>query len=269
MSENGRLKASELSDVGGMLLEARAAQAFRNWSAATAAATGRGITIIRPAGAYRSYAVQRDMRLNPGRWNLNPSSSINLAREGSSTHGFGTRVDIGYYTGAGWAWALANAHRFGFRREFGAADPNHFMHDGRTFGPTINPTSTIKPIPLEDEMSAAGEAAIIAQLQNLGATLANVERLLAVDVTGNVPGGIRGRLGAVADGISNLERIVAVDTVNGVPGGLRGRLAGIDAQGKNITNILAVDTVNGIGGGLRGSTQEALKGINAVAAAIK
>lgn len=95
---------------------------------AAAARAGVAITIAEPAGAYRSIEVQRDMSARPWAYNLNPSSTIKLSPPGYSSHGFGTRFDAG----TGNSWLLKNASRFGWSREFGASDPNHWMHDGRT-----------------------------------------------------------------------------------------------------------------------------------------
>jgi hypothetical protein len=76
---------------------------------------------------------------------------VSLAAPGNSTHGFGTRVDIGSFSGARAAWVLANCDRFGFTREFGAADPNHFKHNGVTIGGVINTSGTSKAPAVEEE----------------------------------------------------------------------------------------------------------------------
>lgn len=106
------------------------APSANSWLAMRAAAARDGvtITIAEPAGAYRSYAVQADMRARPWAYNLNSSSKVGLAAPGQSSHGFGTRFDAG----SGNAWLIRNAHRFGWVREFGTDDPNHWAHDGRT-----------------------------------------------------------------------------------------------------------------------------------------
>lgn len=104
----------------------------RAWIAMKEAAARDGVrlAIADPAGAYRSLYVQRDMRDRPWLYNLNSASKAGLAAPGKSTHGNGDRVDV---IGVGsLAWMLRNAARFGFTREFGASDPNHFKHDGRT-----------------------------------------------------------------------------------------------------------------------------------------
>lgn len=124
MARNGAVPAGELTYVQGSIqLDQTVASAwFRMRSAA--ARQGVDLTIAAPAGGYRSLAVQQDMHDRPGLYNLNPNSTIPLAPVGMSTHGFGTRVDIG--TTAGNTWAIANAREFGFYREFGASDPNHY-----------------------------------------------------------------------------------------------------------------------------------------------
>lgn len=107
-------------------LIATAAAAYLAWKAASIAAR-RPIYIVEPAGAYRSAWVQNDMVDNPTRYNLNPTSTVTFGRTGQS-HGWGNRVDIG----GDLAWAIATAALFGFTREYGTRDRNHFVHDGRT-----------------------------------------------------------------------------------------------------------------------------------------
>jgi hypothetical protein len=144
MSANGRLTEGELTAVGGILLSNATARAWQAMVDAAEAEAGISLTIARPAGGYRSFFVQGDMKRNPGAYGLNPASSVSLAAPGNSTHGFGTRVDIGSFSGARAAWVLANCDRFGFNREFGAADPNHFKHNGVTIGGVITTSGTKK-----------------------------------------------------------------------------------------------------------------------------
>jgi hypothetical protein len=64
---------------------------------------------------------------------LNPNSIIRVATPGSSSHGYGDRVDLVFNGSASPSKLdLALANHCGFVREFGAEDPNHFRHDGRT-----------------------------------------------------------------------------------------------------------------------------------------
>jgi hypothetical protein len=212
VSANGRLSDDELSNAdGGMQLANVTARAWENMADACETETGLSLSIVRPAGAYRSYFVQGDMKQNPGRWNLNPASSVSLAGPGYSSHGLGRAVDISSFSGARKAWVLANAGRFGFSRTFGEADPNHFGHDGVTTGPassgaTLTPAGTNKT-PLEDTLSAAEvadikkhidtrAAEIDAQLDALRATQLAHQNLFVEEIntvgTGRVPGGLRG-----------------------------------------------------------------------------
>lgn len=120
---NGRMPADLLREVEpGMFLEAATAAAYLK----AKAASGGILKIASPVGAYRSYPVQEDMRDNPGKYGLDPASSIPVAAPGQSTHGWGTRVDIA--VGAGRTWAIVRLAEFGFKREFGSADPGHFQY---------------------------------------------------------------------------------------------------------------------------------------------
>jgi len=147
MVANGQWPSSLLVTVeDNDQLRATAAMAYL---AMKAAARRDGVTlgIAEPAGAYRSLAVQRDMRDNPGKYNLNPGSKVGLAAVGKSTHGEANRVDI--YPGN--AWAIRNAARFGFYREFGADDPNHYKHDGVTAVAAVGTVESIS-YPKESNM---------------------------------------------------------------------------------------------------------------------
>ena len=139
MSTNGRLAGSELTTVQGRIqlsnLTARAWYAMK----AAAAQAGVTLTIALPDGGYRDYATQVDMHVHPAAHGLNPNSSVPIAPAGYSTHGTGNRVDIA----GGQAWALLHAAQFGFTREFGAADPNHYKHDGVTATATTGTVTNI------------------------------------------------------------------------------------------------------------------------------
>lgn len=128
MSSNGQVPSSDLVTVqSGIQLSRPTANAwFRMLQAGSS--TGHRIGVATPAGGYRSLAVQADMRARPWLYNLSKQSTKKLAPTGQSTHGYGTRVDVV----GDLAWAIANGPRFGFFREFGASDPNHFKHDGVT-----------------------------------------------------------------------------------------------------------------------------------------
>jgi len=156
VSANGRLADSELTNVGGMVLATVTARAWVRMVAA-AAADGITLSIVRPAGAYRSFFVQGDMKKNPSAYNLSTASTVSIAAPGYSTHGLGNAVDVSSCTGARLAWMLANGPTFGFTRTFGTRDPNHFGHDGTTTGPTTQSASTGAE-PIEDFMAALTDA---------------------------------------------------------------------------------------------------------------
>ena len=137
---NGEVPSSHLVEVEvGLFLEAATAAAYRKMKAA-AAREGVQLAIPRPAGAYRSLFVQQDMHDRPWLYNLDPTSSVALAPPGSSTHGLGTRVDI--VRGAAGDWAIRNASRFGFVREFGASDPRHFRYSAPSWASATQPVPT-------------------------------------------------------------------------------------------------------------------------------
>lgn len=141
MSANGRLTAAELTTVApGLQLANHAANSYERMVAA-ALAHGWTITIALPYGAYRSYAVQDGMHhagssagtaAERRKYGLNPYSTVSIASAGLSSHGFGTRADLLFNGAMPNAAQIAFAATFGWTREFGAADPNHFMHDGVT-----------------------------------------------------------------------------------------------------------------------------------------
>jgi D-alanyl-D-alanine carboxypeptidase len=133
MVANGRVPKADLVQVGGdkahpIYLEKRTAHQFMRMAAAFTAATGLQMTVWSPAGGYRSLWMQADMRLRPWRYNLSVESTVPVAFPGSSSHGFGTRVDV--QVGVG--WVLQHGPEFGFFLEFPGRDPNHFMWDGST-----------------------------------------------------------------------------------------------------------------------------------------
>lgn len=143
MSSNGDLR--NLVQVQGLImLEPATADAYITMKAA-AKREGVTVEIPTPAGGYRSLYMQRDMHERPWAYNLDPASSVQLAPVGQSTHGWGDRVDI--IVGQARAWAIGNAHRFGFVREFGDADPGHFMFVGTTSAGTGS-----TPIPTEEDI---------------------------------------------------------------------------------------------------------------------
>jgi D-alanyl-D-alanine carboxypeptidase len=144
MSANGQLTPAELTTVQGPIQLAPGTA--RAWAAMLAAAADAGFTlwIATPAGGYRSLAVQRDMHARPWAYNL-ANNGVTLAPVGASTHGYGTRIDMMPTWGKAFDWILTNAARFGFTREFGAADPNHFTH---TTTITAGTGEEITPLPV-------------------------------------------------------------------------------------------------------------------------
>jgi hypothetical protein len=164
-SLNGRLLASELGTVEGLPLAKPTINAYLRMKAAAKAA-GIDIWIAQPIGAYRSYFVQGDMKVHPALYGLSTVSTVNIAAAGSSTHGLGNAIDIGSF-GSAWGtagakradWLILHAPEFGFFREFGERDPNHFHHDGFTaVDPIIDSASSggLTPI-VEDFMATLTE----------------------------------------------------------------------------------------------------------------
>jgi hypothetical protein len=124
LAEDGiRLVTVEDND---QLIATAAASFFR--MRAAAAADGVTISIVEPAGAYRTAWVQNDMVDRPWLYNLNPNSTVKFSRYGQS-HGWGNRFDA---NSAAVPWLLRRGAEFGWIREYGARDPNHFKHDGVT-----------------------------------------------------------------------------------------------------------------------------------------
>lgn len=163
---NGRVPASALVTVeDNDQLTQPAASAYLAMKAA-AARDGVTLFIVEPAGAYRSFEVQTDMHVHPERYNLNPDNIVTLAKPGYSSHGFGDRFDL---NAAAIKWAIANGPRFGVTREFGAADPNHFKHDGVTvvgggvggFRPKEKTMSFIVPLVAGNPPSLTGRSALV------------------------------------------------------------------------------------------------------------
>lgn len=135
--ENGNVPKEKLVLVEPRVyLESETAKAYLKMKK-DAAVYGIKLDIPAPAGGYRSREMQQSMHDNPIAWNLDPNSSIPLAPVGSSTHGFGTRVDI--VVGKAREWVIANHKRYGFIREFGKADPGHFKFLHPTYASVIEP----------------------------------------------------------------------------------------------------------------------------------
>lgn len=145
---NGRLDVNDLSTVSGVLLNRVTAAAFTNMDAACRAAVGSGLDIVNDGGGYRSFAYQQ--------WMYDRRAAylpIIIARPGLSTHGWGTALDLTTtcFTPRVRVWLGDNAATFGFARP-PVNDPRHFLHNGRTTGPTPTPTPKPEPLTAEDDM---------------------------------------------------------------------------------------------------------------------
>jgi len=144
MSANGRLTDGELEYVeDNDRLAHRAASAFGMARSAWYSEGGSGSCIVEPAGAYRDWNTQYNMKYgipSYAFWNLNAGSKIGLAGPGSSSHGTGTRFDA---AGGFNNFMLRRGRAFGYTREFGANDPNHWKHDGVTASANAGGVATI------------------------------------------------------------------------------------------------------------------------------
>lgn len=163
--KNGRLPKSALTEIQpGAFLATKTARAWKQLVAAAKKNLGRSISAANPAGAYRSAAAQHAMHLAGAgddilaklHWGLNPHSTVAIADDPWGTHQDGTRIDIiGTPIDARF---LALAKKYGFSREFGAKDPNHFLHDGKTATSPIiaavTPRATPKPKKLSVKVRA-------------------------------------------------------------------------------------------------------------------
>lgn len=134
MASPGNLSSSQLTAVSnGAKLSTKTARAFNAMQKAHPQ-----IQIAGKYGGYRSAAVQNGMHHAGGpngtaaerrKYNLNPNSSVSIAAHPYGTHETGDRVDL---VGMDLDDIIRIAKEYGFTREFGAADPNHFKHDGVT-----------------------------------------------------------------------------------------------------------------------------------------
>jgi hypothetical protein len=144
----GYLTSSDLTDVtDGASLSNKTAHAYNAMRAAHPQ-----VHIAGRYGGYRSAFTQNDMRKasqSPygsalrAKYGLNPRSSIAVAAHPNGTHEWGDRVDL---VGDTIPNLVNIAARYGFHREFGAADPNHFKHDGVTaVSPPAAAVKQVKP----------------------------------------------------------------------------------------------------------------------------
>lgn len=184
--ENGKIPASDLSTVAvGVQLLAGAANAYR----ALIVQGAHEHVAIKPAAGvgsgYRDLAVQGEFfRASHGdaaaarAVSLNPASIIRVASPGYSSHGWGDRIDLLFDGSVQPSPVELNlAKRFGFTREFGSADPNHFEHDGKTaiHPPATVPAHVFYTVQSGDNLTriAAGHGLTLAQLEHLNPQIPN------------------------------------------------------------------------------------------------
>lgn len=138
----GHIPASalQLVQTGIYLLKPQARALARLQAAAKK--LGHTVTVARPAGGVRTEAVQNAMhhagsaagsRAEKERWGLSTVSTVAIATHPNGTHEHGDRVDLLVDRRiCTQVWFIALAAKYGFTREFGASDPNHYRHDGKT-----------------------------------------------------------------------------------------------------------------------------------------
>jgi hypothetical protein len=163
MSANGRIPDDQLSTVAvGVQLLKPVAVAYR----AMIAQAAHEHVAIKPApgvgSGYRDldlqelfYRAWRGDEAAIRATHFNTSSTVKVAAPGGSSHGWGNRIDL-LFDGSGQPDAadLNLAKRFGFIREFGSADANHFEHDGRT---AIAPPAEYYVVKQDDTLSEIAE----------------------------------------------------------------------------------------------------------------
>lgn len=138
-NKNGQLPREALVEVEpGLFLERTVARAYRRAKGSFGDA-GKSIRLAGLGAAYRSLTVQKEMRLGSlgdkkfaKKYNLSSSSTVPLAVAGSSSHGLGDRIDILINGSDNPSTAdIEFLARFGWTREFGSKDRNHFQHKGQ------------------------------------------------------------------------------------------------------------------------------------------
>jgi LysM repeat protein len=149
--ENGKIPAADLTTVAvGVQLVHGAANAYR---ALVAAGAHEHISVKPAPGVGSGYRDIESQELVWAAWNgdkaaaakvhLNTSSMVKPAAPGGSSHGWGDRIDLLFDGSQDPTAADLNlAKRYGFTREFGSADSNHFEHDGKT---AIHPPQAATP----------------------------------------------------------------------------------------------------------------------------
>jgi LysM repeat protein len=140
VSDPGKLKRSELTLIMGTdtFLGVKPARAWKRARAALRKKYPQADVYGRFA-AYRTEEWQNAManasRTPAGsaarkKYELSSTSTVPVAYHPNGTHEHGDRFDLG---GAPInSWVLDTLRDFGWTREFGPRDPNHFKHDGHT-----------------------------------------------------------------------------------------------------------------------------------------
>lgn len=137
---NGRVPVGALTELShGFLLLNSVANAYRGWHAASRLHGVRIDPVDSYGSGYRSLAVQKVFweagqgnRVAAAMANLDPDLKVNIAVPGYSSHGTGTRADVLFNHHSPDASNIALAKKYGFTREFGNDDTNHFRHDLKT-----------------------------------------------------------------------------------------------------------------------------------------
>lgn len=136
--KNGYLPASALVTVQGAIqLETRTAAVFRAMREDCAEETHQNLTLAAPAGGYRPWAMQLDMRVPARRayYNITPGIISGLP----SGHGDGDCMDIATCL----AWVKKNGWKYGVTFPLAKTDPNHARYDGTTIvAGTLGPLIT-------------------------------------------------------------------------------------------------------------------------------
>jgi hypothetical protein len=146
MVVNGAVNASSLVTLAtGFQLNTVSAVAWRNMVAVGTLEGIRVTPVAKFGSGYRSLQAQKWFRdsykgVESAREELakrgvviDPNMHVNVAVPGQSSHGTGTRADTFFNGHSPEPSHIAFAARFGWVREFGTADENHFAHDGHTY----------------------------------------------------------------------------------------------------------------------------------------
>lgn len=140
MALNGRVPTTQLRTVApGTQLLGPTAQAFLRLVQVAHLDRITVAPVDSYGSGYRSLAVQQVFyraahgdHAAAAQANIDPNLHVNVATPGYSSHGTGTRIDMLFNGRSPDTTNLHLASRYGFSREFGASDENHFQHDGAT-----------------------------------------------------------------------------------------------------------------------------------------